>query len=108
MTMTAAFPDLCCSKTAVVRRLLEMDADHPNTTPYFSPGLILPFPRGPERETRRERRRRAVRLAALKALAREGIVQEPPDMEGVYRLAPLAAVHYRKALRHPTFTRVRG
>lgn len=111
-----SFPDLCCAEKYVATRLLvlsESELDYPEG--YFSPTLILPPTKdpGPEegdlRRFLRERRLRAARYAALLDLVEKGVAQrEPTFPPGAFRLAPSARGYYARALRTPTFTRVRG
>lgn len=98
-----AFPDLCCTKKLLVRRLLYLDSDCGSEGAFFSQTLVVPRGRG-----ERGRRLRAVRLATLPRLARDGIVEESSELSGCWRLVPAARRYYRANPPREGFTLVRG
>lgn len=92
-----SFPDLCCTKKRVVRRLLFLQERYDSPLAFFSDREIAPPPA--PFGSAGERGKRAAALAELYALVRLGIVEEDEQAGGSYRLSAPAADFYREALR---------
>lgn len=86
------YPELCCTREAVVRALLKLHRAEPRA--FFSLGIILPRSKKEGPRGARERRRRELRLQALGALLERGVIEEGLELEGIYRLEEGARRHY--------------